>query len=441
MVTNYCNHSIEKLIRASSDHDYGCDNADKTYPHRIESAEAFVDFIGEPNHSVMTMRASAGHGVYGVKVFDFDRPKGQQALSDWEASVDPDAVPYPVGSPTYFNKTVAVFVLDIRSNKSPWKKGLDAFRPDLEGDFLGDTQWEWFEAAIARSQAAVNIVVNGLQIHANMFPDGNMAESWGKYPTAQQRLFDALLQDSVSAPILISGDVHMAQFKRKDCKRDIGGSHFRPVVEMTTSGMTHSCGTIPSGPIDNQDWKSTLYERFESFVAGSMMTLLNIICPWTDVMLSNRPETSRKPFEHSKLAKSKTGKQFSLQEKYGELEFDWDMRTVAMRALGEGGAPLLSAKWTMDQLSGRAVMPGSIVTSEDQSKAHAHTLVDGNWTCVNHRGRVNEIDYMLGHVATGAALILLVPFPLILPAYVMLVMTRKYLKTRAPQIEKLQSHH
>ncbi|KAI2505744.1 PhoD-like phosphatase [Fragilaria crotonensis] len=117
-----------------ADHDYGCDNADRTYPYRIESAEAFVDFIGEPKDSAMTKRAKAGLGVYGVKVFDFDRPQGRQALSDSEAGIDHHAVVDHGDPPSYSNKSVAVFVLDVRSNKSPWKKGY-AFTPDLDGDF------------------------------------------------------------------------------------------------------------------------------------------------------------------------------------------------------------------------------------------------------------------------------------------------------------------
>ena len=68
----------------------------------------------------MATRASAGLGVYGVKVFDFDRPIGRQVLSDLEAGIDPDVVSKPQGTPLYSNKTVAVFVLDVRSNKTPW---------------------------------------------------------------------------------------------------------------------------------------------------------------------------------------------------------------------------------------------------------------------------------------------------------------------------------
>lgn len=377
----------------------------------------------------MSRRARDGLGVYGVKVFDFARPQGHQALSDSEAGLDPHVVFDHENLPSYSNKSVAVFVLDVRSNKTPWKKGLQAFTPDVEGDFLGEMQWRWFEAAIARSRAAINVVVNGLQVHANIFPDGNMAESWGKYPTSQQRLFDALLQDSVSAPVLISGDVHMAQFMRKDCKRDIGGSRFRPLVEMTTSGMTHSWGSLPSNPVDSPEWQPTIYDRYGSFVAASLMGVLNNICPWTDVMLS---DTAPKLIGRRELAEcggaesAKTGKQFSLQKNFGELEFNWDMQTVTMRAIGEDETPLLSAKWTMDQLSGRTSMPGSFVSRQDYAHAAEDSSADGTWTCVNHRGRVNEVNHLFGLAVSATALVLLVPFPYVLLTYIMVSITRRY---------------
>lgn len=81
----------------------------------------------------MTQRARRGRGVYGVKVLDFDRPVNQQALTDREATIDPD-VPNS-GSPTYSNKTVAAFVLDVRSHKTPWKHGSAAYQNDPGATF------------------------------------------------------------------------------------------------------------------------------------------------------------------------------------------------------------------------------------------------------------------------------------------------------------------
>jgi alkaline phosphatase D len=227
------------------DHDFGVNNGDKTYKHAKHAAMAFLKFTGESKASPIYKRAEKGYGLYGVKMFDFSRPVGQELVSDDEAAIDPDTVSSRnISFRRYLPKTVAVFVLDCRTNKTPWKKT----SPDYEGDMLGERQWQWFEAAIKNSRAEVNVIVNGLQVHPDVRPsDPNIYERWGAFPTARQRLYDAILQEGVKAPLLVSGDVHMSQLMRKDCYkwdpasyRILPASSRRAVIELTTSGMTHS---------------------------------------------------------------------------------------------------------------------------------------------------------------------------------------------------------
>jgi alkaline phosphatase D len=231
------------------DHDFGINNGDKTYKHAKHAAVAFLKFTGEPKTSSMYKRAEKGYGLYGVKMFDFSRPLGKELMTETEASIDPDIlVSRNISSSRvvdgYLEKTVAVFVLDCRTNKTPWRKASQ----DFEGDMLGERQWQWFEAAIKNSRAEVNVIVNGLQVHPDVrLPDPNIYERWGAFPIARQRLYDAILQDGVKAPIFISGDVHMSQLMRKDCYKWDPSSHRmlpttsrRALIELTTSGMTHS---------------------------------------------------------------------------------------------------------------------------------------------------------------------------------------------------------
>ena len=149
---------IQRHLNDFTDHDYGCNNGDGTFEHRYESGLEFVKFLGQPKESLMSRRVQAGRGVYGVKLFDFARPEGFQEVPDEEAMIDPD-LDGIMNNTTYSHRSVAVFVLDVRSNKTPWKKGSEAYLTDYEGDFLGESQWQWFEKAIARSGAAVNVVV------------------------------------------------------------------------------------------------------------------------------------------------------------------------------------------------------------------------------------------------------------------------------------------
>lgn len=410
----------------TKDHDYGCNNADRTFPYKVESAQAFVDFIGEPKESAVRRRAREGHGVYGVKLFDFDRPKGYQLVPESEAGIDPDVEEERSSLRLHSNKTVAVFVLDCRTSKTPWKSGAEAFAPDYDGDFLGERQWSWFETAIRRSRASVNVVVNGLQVHGDRFPNGNAAESFSKYPKAQKRLFEAMLQSGVESPILVSGDVHMAQLSRKDCRNKKAGKE-RSLVEMTTSGMTHSWAERSPSLMKKSDRMSSVRELCECFFASTLMQALHLFCPWTELMVSTPSSVDNGGDEGAK-----SGTQFSLRKNFGELEFDWESRTVRMRAIGEDGAdfPLLSALFSMDQLSGRSAVSGSHVTTRDfEQQQKFESMLDGEWTCVNHRGRVIVMQQMLGHFATGLTLIL-APFPVLIPFYLLLIAFLRMFRNR-----------
>jgi alkaline phosphatase D len=156
------------------DHDYGVNNGDRHYQFRIESAAMFLDFLRRSNRrtdlldlSIMERRAQAGRGLYGVKVLDFRRPRGQELLSDHEAGVEPEVS--PLDAMSLSDRSVAVFLIDCRSNKTPWQKKnfADTFSLDYEGDFLGEEQWQWLETALQRSTATVNLIVQGLQVHAD----------------------------------------------------------------------------------------------------------------------------------------------------------------------------------------------------------------------------------------------------------------------------------
>lgn len=388
------------------DHDYGCNNADKTYQFKHDSSLAFVDFINQPEQSPMRIRANKGHGVYGVKLFDFSRPEGSIEVADLEAGIDVDLPILDNYQHTYSNRSVAVFVLDVRTSKTPWKKSPESYIPDKDGDFLGERQWEWFEQSIRRSKASVNVIVSGLQYHGNRFPDANIAEAWGKFPSAQQRLFDAILQDNVHAPILVSGDVHMTQLSRKDCIRRGQSSSKRPLVEITTSGMTHSWGTIAS-PINRISGKPTWGELYESLIGRSTMHLLHYISPWTELMVAKKShDEETTPLENGGGEGAKDGLQYSLEKNFGELEFNWDEGSVSIRAIGEGinKPPLLMARMSIDQLSGRSEIPGESPSMSEFAKEQDYqsSQVSGDWVCVNHRGSEDPLENIFSKLASNA---------------------------------------
>lgn len=342
---------------------------------------------------------------------------------------------FPWRNPRLFSQ------ISLSLSLSPWKKGPERYQPDYEGDYLGERQWQWFESSIRRSRASVNVVVNGLQVHANRYPDGNTAESWDHYPRAQQRLFDALLQEGVESPILVSGDVHMAQLLRKDCARK--GEHHpqRTLVELTTSGLTHSWGTI-STPLSDPSRVPSLFERYQSFASTTLIHNLHAFCPWTDIMMAESDTSVDGLFENGGGG-STTGLQYSLLQNFGELEFDWNDRTVTLRVIGENqdNPPLLMAKLSMDQLSGSAAVPSPHLTPQDfqdETSSANHRLHESDWVCINHRGRDSQLSHMLGHASTVLVLVTVVPLPLLLPAFLLLLFVRlwAYRYTSPPDVFK-----
>eukprot|EP00980_Cylindrotheca_fusiformis_P007373 scaffold1525_cov142-Cylindrotheca_fusiformis.AAC.173 len=374
------------------DHDYGRNNGDKTFPWRRENAIEFVKFLGLSEESAMFKRAHEGRGIYGVQVYDFSRSKpNERLLTDTEAALDPDVVPI-VDAVTEDipsdNRLVAVFVIDVRSNKIPWPgKISERFSGNNSGDFLGEEQFVWFETAIGRSRAAVNIVVSGLQVHAERFYDGAVVENWNGFPHAQHRLHQALLQSNVQAPILITGDVHHAQILRKDCRRQHSDLPIRPLYEITTSGMTHAWGSTRSSVCGRARLSPFCNVYYYNKMWGWVMHFAHWISPWNEIVID---EKTRKL-------------QYSLDLNIAELDFDWVERKVLATILGSNGEPLLQQKWPFDDLS---IVQKTTLRDQDfdlVSQYLRDRLIGGennDWTCVHYRGIPSPLAFALSIVVT-----------------------------------------
>ncbi|KAL7540896.1 hypothetical protein ACHAXR_012587 [Thalassiosira sp. AJA248-18] len=405
-------------------------------------------------NDIMYRRALEGKGVYGVQLFDFSRrthvPSSQSITDDdilwgggyWvpdeDAMIDPDIISHSnieaTTLPNYSStRSVAIFVLDVRSNKTPWTKGkhstdsIDSTRinhpngssinpPEL--DFLGQHQWEWLQAALANSRAAANIIVSGLQIHPERFPnDGNVIEEWSKFPKARQMLYDMILNSEVKSPLLVSGDVHMSQILRKDCVRSsdvLDGIGFnanspkRPLIEITTSGMTHSWGTSFSSQPRNHRLP---LKPWTYFTSRTFMTICHAVCPWNDIVIRAAEDLKRENNEQAQdnledmPRGGRTGKQFYLGLNFAEFEFDFHGQEQDGNGDSGGGAvtvrifgtqandlPKLEMKWTFDQLSGNTELPGMTAPPQDfltvghQNPNADNPQMEHEWICVPHRG-------------------------------------------------------
>lgn len=377
------------------DHDYGTNNGDRTFSWKRENAIEFIKFLGLDGSTAMARRASQGKGVYGVQVYDFSRhPSQKRRLSDVEAALDPDVITADEFRSRRdhegdVQRTVAVFVLDVRTHKTPWSSVFsERFSTYPEGDFLGEEQWTWFETALGRSNAAVNVIVSGVQIHAPWFYDGNLVENWSAFPKAQHRLYQAVLQANVAAPLLISGDVHLAQLLRKDCKKSVVEGDrmttIRPLYEITTSGMTHSWGSSGASICGRPNLNRLC--RFYPYNAlfGGIMTFAHWISPWTALL---RDERTNLP-------------QYSLDRNIAEVDLDWNRRIVTVRILGDEGHTLLRQDWSMDKLSEGSPESSSLLgtksfeVARDRLQSSIHPTIPANdYICVNYRGNPDPVHF------------------------------------------------
>lgn len=439
---NFLKKTNVSLFGTIDDHDMGMNNGDETYEFKAESGVEFLNFIGEDKNSAMYRRAKSGHGVYGVRVFDFDRKDGDFLLSDVEGDMDPDVLGFvkKTKQKQYKEKRVAVFVLDVRTNKTPWGHGLKAWSRDYDGDFLGERQWEWFETALNNSDATVNIIVNGLQVHPFRHPNAELTEMWSHFPRSRQRLYDTILSSNVRAPVLISGDIHMAQLMRKYCiPRGASSSlSIRPLVEFTTSGMTHSWGSVFSAKMINTKW----YYPMHIFSKATMLLTHNIV-PMADLIESkyspNYGDSDKNiPSEGGKEG-AKQGIQYSLEKNFGEIEFDWDARMLTIRAFGEEmkkksreneSSPLLSASFSFDQLSGLEGTPKYV--NIDTFHKSDHYLVDGDiipgseYICMNGRGHSSVVHFYLGIIGAGLFILMYLLAPQIFIVYSLMKRLKNY---------------
>jgi hypothetical protein len=381
------------VLGVFDDHDYGTNNGDKYYKYKTESAMLYIVFLkqssnNKPDLSIMEQRASQGKGVYGVKVFDFSRPSGEELLSDEEAALEPSTRQDEKSSTDLSDHSVAIFLLDCRSSKTPWAKDFPSkYFLDYEADFLGEEQWSWFENTLSRSTASVNLIVQGLQVHADTMFDGNIVEDWSRFPMAQHRLYQTVLKSGAAAPVFVSGDVHMAQLLRKDCRRVQSETAPQPektrtLLEVTTSGMTHSWGTnICARPHTGLSCRNPLMQK--GLTLG--MHWAHFTPAWTHII-----DLLDEPYEYG----AKRRVQYALERNFGEFEFDWKHRQLIVRIFGRkvDGHPILSTAFDFDALSGKSSLPQTpqaspAIFQNTYERLAKYGAREDDWICVNYRGQ------------------------------------------------------
>lgn len=165
------------------DHDYGPNDADRSWWGKDNALDAFKSFWCNPS--------------YGVG--------GKPGITTSFSLVDVD-----------------VFMLDDRYYRAPND------RKDGERTILGEHQVQWLIDALVSSKATFKIVAVGSQF----LTDNLRKECFARMPQERKRILDLIAQNDIKGVLFISGDIHAAELSMLERP----GTY--PIYEFTSSSLT-----------------------------------------------------------------------------------------------------------------------------------------------------------------------------------------------------------
>ena len=251
-----------KVLGTWDDHDYGRNDAGRWLSSKHEAKDLFLNFLQADQPTVSPayeLRQRERLGVYSSHTFGLPPEQVKVILLDTRFSRDSHMIPSVGGMQFPLSPLVAASVRGLCSHCS--------IGADFEGDVLGEKQWDWLDSQLADSKAAVHIIVSSIQVQTS----NPLVESWGHFPAARARLISLLNKHRPAGLLLISGDVHFAEMSgsvTNDHQRqhDLGGRQGNEndkrqvydgadvpaastLLEVTSSGMTHTCTTAAYGAV------------------------------------------------------------------------------------------------------------------------------------------------------------------------------------------------
>ena len=216
------------------DHDYGENDAGKHYRYRDDARRLFLDYVQEPASS--PRRTQTG-GLYGTRTFGATPHQIKLIMLDTRYGRDDHLVRSP-GSSKWLPKPgyIAAAVRGLCATLGVGR--------DFDGDVLGsEAQWRWLERELTNSTAAAHLIISSVQV----LTSSPIVESWGHFPRSKRRLLQLLADARPAGALLLSGDVHYAELigsRIEDSEAPGAG-----VLEVTASGLTHSCGDSYVGKV------------------------------------------------------------------------------------------------------------------------------------------------------------------------------------------------
>jgi hypothetical protein len=227
------------------DHDFGMNDGGAEYSDKDAVQQMFLDFLDEPRTPASIRRDRKG--LYMFRTLSF-------AKDDTRASVRFDQA---------YEFAFCIILLDVRYFREP-------FTAARVNDMLGAAQWRWLDEILqyvsgVRDEAPHEAYEEDVQSRAHgktsqrcasvligggiqFLMDEKPTEHWGNFPKSRDRLLSMLRHRGVQRVVFLSGDVHLGEIgmDTTDAALSILGY---PMVEITSSGLTHSAASIPLIPM------------------------------------------------------------------------------------------------------------------------------------------------------------------------------------------------
>lgn len=175
------------IIGIWDDHDYGRNNGDTFFKHKFITKEMFLDFLEYPdNHP----KRFSSEGVFSSYTFGDSNS----------------------------HKTFKIILPDLRFYLN-------------NTEMLGEHQWDWLENEL-KSNETFTFIISGIQFLPANRPF--MLDSWSF--EGRKRFMELLEKTEKSGVVILSGDVHFAEFLKTNCIHPRLGYH---LYEITSSGLSH----------------------------------------------------------------------------------------------------------------------------------------------------------------------------------------------------------
>jgi len=192
------------------DHDYGLNDGGKEFKKKDSVQQLLLDFLDvDPKDKRRSKK-----GVYHSK----------------KIVIGKNSVNIIILDTRYFRTRLTV---DTTGNKR--------YIPNDFGDgtILGKAQWEWLENELKSSKSNFNIIISSIQFLSKE----HGFESWGNMPHEVSKMKGIISGSGAKGVIILSGDRHIAEISMDSI---INLKY--PIIDFTSSGLTHSYSTFKGEP-------------------------------------------------------------------------------------------------------------------------------------------------------------------------------------------------